>query len=375
MTRIMTSDSTIQRITRLTPLEAVLALVDAQIKAVKPQIRPMAMTEGYALAEDVVAPKRPEHPIALRDGFAVASAAFGAAGPYTPVPLLAPVCRIDVAEALPAGADAVLPVDAVVFRGERAEAVAPVMAGEGVLPAGGDAASGALMRRTGERMRSIYVAAAEAAGIKSAAVRNPSIAVVLGVEPTRRLGGMLTLLYRAVFDAGATVSSERDMTLEVAVKNESNDAIIAIGGTGSGRHDKAVHALARLGRVEMHGIAISPGETTAFGFAGERPVLLVSGRLDAALAAWLLIGRHIAAKLAGTVSDDNTMLLPLRRKLSSAIGMTEVVPVRCQNGMAEPLASGYLSFMTLAQSNGWIEVPAASEGFAEGTPVAVNPWP
>ena len=46
-------------------------------------------------------------------------------------------------------------------------------------------------------------------------------------------------------------------------------------------------------------IAVSPGETAAFGFVGTRPVLLMPGRLDSALAIWLLIGRHIIAKLSG----------------------------------------------------------------------------
>jgi molybdopterin biosynthesis enzyme len=40
-----------------------------------------------------------------------------------------------------------------------------------------------------------------------------------------------------------------------------------------------VKTLARLGQVEAHGIAVSPGETAAFGFAGARPVLLIPGRL------------------------------------------------------------------------------------------------
>lgn len=369
----MVEDSSIQRITRLTPLKAVLERIDVQVGVVKPQRWAIATTCGYTLAEDIVSSERPEHPIALRDGFAVASAAIADAGPYAPMPLPPPACRIDVGEAMPSGADAVLPLDAVVLRGERAEAVAPVTPGEGVLPAGGDAAPHSLMRRAGERMRPIDIAAMQAAGIKSALVREPRIAIVLGVEPTRYLHWVPGFLVHAVFDAGAKVSSDRD-TLEVAVASEKNDAIIAVGGTGSGRHDSAVRAFAQLGRVETHGIAISPGETTALGFAGTRPVLLVSGRLDAALAAWLLIGRHIVARLSGRVVNDNKLMLPLQRKVASAIGMTEVVPVRCEDGMAEPLAAGYLSFMTLARSDGWIVVPAASEGYAAGTPVTVRPW-
>jgi molybdopterin molybdotransferase len=370
----MVEDSSVQRITRLTPLKAVLELIDVQVEAVKPQRWAIATTGGYTLADDIVSSGRPEHPIALRDGFAVASATIADAGPYAPVPLPPPACRIDVGEAMPSGADAVLPLDAVVLRGERAEAVAPVTPGEGVLPAGGDAAPHSLMRRAGERMRPIDIAAMQAAGIKSALIREPRIAIVLGVEPTRYLHWVPGFLVHAVFDAGAKVSGDRDVTLEVAVAGEKNDAIIAVGGTGSGRHDSAVRTFAQLGRVETHGIAISPGETTALGFAGRRPVLLVSGRLDAALAAWLLIGRHIVARLSGRVVEDSKLTLPLQGKVASAIGMTEVVPVRCEDGMAEPLASGYLSFMTLARSDGWIAVPAASEGYAAGTLVTVRPW-
>ena len=371
----MIDHSSAQRISRLTPLKAVLALIDAQVEAVKPQRWNVATTLGYTLAEDVVSSQRPEHPIALRDGFAVAAAAIADASSYAPAPLPSPAHRVDLGERMPDGTDAVLPLDAVIFRGELREAVAPVVAGEGVLPAGGDAAPHSLMRRAGERMRSIDIVAVQAAKIKSALIRQPHIAVVLGVEPVIPLGGLPGLLVRSVFEAGATAANKPEMTLDVAVADSENDAIIAFGGTGSGRHDNAVHELARLGRVEIHGIAISPGQTTALGFAGARPVLLVSGRLDAALATWHLIGRHIVAKLAGGRICDKTIMLPLKRKVASAIGMTEFIPVGCTDGMAEPLASGYLSFVSLARSDGWIVVPADSEGYAAGTSVAVRRWP
>jgi molybdopterin biosynthesis enzyme len=55
--------------------------------------------------------------------------------------------------------------------------------------------------------------------------------------------------------------------------------------------------------------------------------------------------------------------------------MTELIPVRCENGMAEPLGSGYLSLTALSGSAGWIVIPPDSEGFAAGSQVAVNPWP
>jgi molybdopterin molybdotransferase len=364
-----------QRIMRLTPLATVLALIEASVQAVKPQRWNVATTLGYTLAEDVVASRQPEYPIALRDGFAVEAAAIADASSYVPVPLPPPIRRIDLGEPMPNGTDAVLPADAVVFSGEHAQAVSSVIAGDGMLQAGGDAAPYSVMRRAGEKMRSIDIVAAQAAQIKSAAIREPRIAVVLGVEPVIPLGGVPGVLVRSVFEAGASVSNKPEMTLDVAVGDLENDAIVAFGGTGTGRHDNAVQELARLGRVEMHGIAISPGQTTALGFAGTRPVLLVSGRLDAALAAWHLIGRSIVAKLAGGSIGDKTLMVPLKRKVASAIGMTEFIPVSCKDGTAEPLASGYLSFMSLTLSDGWIVAPAESEGFAAGTPVAVHPWP
>ena len=111
------------------------------------------------------------------------------------------------------------------------------------------------------------------------------------------------------------------------------------------------------------------------GLSANRPVLLVPGRLDAALAVWLLIGRHLVAKLAGGKVEDMPTILSLRRKVTSTIGMTEVIPVRCSGGMAEPLGSEYLSLTALTRSDGWILVPAESEGFAAGSEVAVNQWP
>src|SRR5262249_53307376 len=164
--------------------------------------------------------------------------------------------------------------------------------------------------------------------------------------------------------------------LTEALGDDTCDAVIGIGGTGSGRRDDAVRDLARAGKVEAHGIAVSPGETAAFGFVGRRrPVLLVPGRLDAALAVWFLLGRHLAARLAGGVIADTPVMATLRRKVTSSIGLTELMAVRADDGMVEPLGAGYLSLTALACSNGWIVVGADSEGFAAGSEVAVHRWP
>jgi molybdopterin molybdotransferase len=371
----MAVDSSIQRITRLIPLSAILALIESRVVAVKPQKCAVAAALGRTLAEDVVAAQFPPLTIALRDGFAVEAGAIADAGPYSPVPFALKPQWVEVGEPLPSGTDAVAPFDAVNDRGEAIAAVSP---GEGVLAAGGDCTPCTPLRRTGERVRAIDIAVIAAAGIAEVAVRSPRIRIACGSNmKTPLIESALDGLAHAATAAGCTVlEAQRERGgLDRALADESADAVIALGGTGSGRRDAAVKTLARLGRVEAHGIAVSPGETAAFGFADARAVLLVPGRLDAALAIWLLIGRHVAAKLAGGGVADLPVTLPLKRKVTSTIGLTELVPVSCAGGVAEPLASGYLSLQSLARSDGWIVVPAESEGFAAGTPVAVRAWP
>jgi molybdopterin molybdotransferase len=371
----MPVDSSNQRLGRLTPLSAILAFIEARVGAVASKTSALEAARGYTLAKDIVGSALPPCAIALRDGFPVDSTLVVDAGPYAPVPLPLTSRRIDVGEPLPGGTDAVLPLDAVTLHGNNAVAVAPVVAGEGALPAGGDVPAHTPLRRAGERIRAVDMAVLSATGIKEVTVRLPRVHIVWGADvrsPVIEVA-MATII-RATGEAGGVVAG-RTITLESALGDSDVDAIIAVGGTGSGQRDAAVHTLARHGHVEAHGIAISPGETAAIGFVDAKPVLLVPGRLDAALAVWVLIGRYLVAKLAGGSIEDAPQMLPLKRKVTSTIGMTELVPVRRADGMAEPLASGYLSFTALAHSDGWIAVPAESEGFAAGTAVAVNPWP
>ena len=255
-----------------------------------------------------------------------------------------------------------------------AEAVAAVAPGEGVLAAGGDAAPATALRRAGELLRALDLAVMAAAGIADVTIRAPRLVLTrASAARTPVFDAVQATLSRCAAQAGCTIGEAS--ALAEALSDNQCDAVIGIGGTGSGRRDGAVQDLARLGQVEAHGIAICPGETAAFGFVGERPVLLVPGRLDAALAVWLLIGRHLVAKLAGGRVDDLPMQATLRRKVTSTIGVTELIPVSCSDGMAEPLGSGYLSLTALARSAGWILVPADTEGFVAGSKVAVNQWP
>jgi molybdopterin molybdotransferase len=367
----------IQKIARLTPLDDVHLMIDAEVKAVTQRTIEVSAAVGRTLAVDALAPGRPAAALALQDGWAVSADETLGAGGYAPSPLMRTPSRIEAGQALPAGTDSVAPIDTVKVADGLAQVLVAVNPGDGVLPAGGDSDPTIPFRRAGERLRLTDLAAFFAAGIARITVREPRIRII----PVRG-SGIITAAARLVTAdierrGGAARLDDSGRGLGVAMAAESADAIVAIGGTGSGRNDNSVQTLAREGKLAVHGIALTPGETGAFGFVGVRPVLILPGRLDAALSLWLVVGRRVLDRLAAAKSSENepTEIMPLARKISSAVGLAEIVPIRRNAGEAEPLATKYLPLSSLARSDGWIMVPGNSEGYSAGTPVQVRPWP
>lgn len=369
-----------QRITRLAPLTDALARIDAQVAAVTPRDAKIKNALGLVLAEDVVASARmPEKPTALRDGFAVHSEWTQNASSYAPAPLAQIPARVDAGDMLPGGTDAIAPFDSVVLHDARAEIVNPVTPGDGVILAGTNAAAGEPLRRAGERLRASDIAVLDALGIERLRVREPRLHIVHTGAPNDAVAAAATLIASAARNAGAVITvGEMKMDADssgTALGHANIDAVIGIGGTGTGRNDASVQILARAGRLDFHGVGLMPGETSAFGAAAGHPVLLLPGRPDAALAGWLVLGRRLLARLSGTLEEDRPHNAILSRKIASTVGIAEIVPVRLTGNEAEPLATTVLPLRTLAQADGWIMVPAASEGYAAGTAVAVRPLP
>lgn len=373
----MAVSEAIQTIARLTPLADVLAIVDAEVKPITQRTIDVAAGAGRALAADAAAPARPASALALQDGWALSADETLGAGGYTPAQLVRTPSRVEAGQALPAGTDSVAPIDAVKVVDGRAEALAVINPGDGVLAAGGDTDSAIPLRRAGERLRATDLAAFSAAGIARITVREPRVRVL----PVRG-SGIISAAARLVTTdierrGGIARLDDSGRGLDVAMAAESADAIVAIGGTGNGRNDNSVQILTHEGRLAVHGLALTPGETAALGFVGTRPVLLLPGRLDAALSVWLLVGRRLLDRLAAAKSSENESsdVMPLARKVASTVGLAEVVPVRRNAGQAEPLAAKYLPLSSLARSDGWIFVSADSEGYSAGSPVQVRPWP
>jgi molybdopterin molybdotransferase len=368
-----------QRIARLTPVAHVLDRIAALVTPMAPRDIAVADAAGRELAADVTAlHDLPMTAIVLRDGYAVASETTADAGGYTPV-LLPAVHRVGAGDPLPSGTDAVAMPDAVALQGDRVEIQAQVTPGAGVLPPQGDVRAGTVLLKAGARLRAIDVAVLSVAGIERVPIRAPRILLLRATANADAvLDAASAMIARVIAADGAELmradeAARNDLTTDM--EHADADAIVVIGGSGSGAADRSVHTLARVGRVEAHGIAIAPGETAAFGHIGARPVLILPGRIDAALAIWLVLGRPMLAKLGGSAVAEPTFTARLTRKLASNLGLTEVVPVRMQPSGAEPIASGYLPLSSLAQADGWILITADSEGYPPGAEVVIKAWP
>lgn len=361
-----------QRISSLTPIAQVLARVEALAQPVAPREAAVADAEGRVLAADVVvtAP-RPTAPIALTDGWAVRADAVMDAGPYAPLLLVPAPTWVDAGAPMPRDADAVLAPDAVTINASGADVHAAATAGDGVLGAGADATPEHSLRLAGERLRAADVAALQAAGIARVRVREPRVRVVstAGAETD----AVALAISRAASAHGIVVIFVR--ALERALADEQTDVVITVGGTGAGRNDHSVAMLRRMGEVHIHGFGIAPGESAALGTARGHPVLMLPARLDAALAAFLIVGDALLRRLTGALTSEPAMPVRLTRKINSTIGLAEVVPVRRVADGVEPLAAGYWPAQALTRADGWMLVPPDSEGFAAGTQLEMRAFP
>jgi molybdopterin biosynthesis enzyme len=187
-------------------------------------------------------------------------------------------------------------------------------------------------------------------------------------------GGNITmmLIARSLRAAGAEVecveSDARDAAsiakvLDVATCN----LLFAIGGSGVGRTDATVLALAERGEVIAHGLALQPGRTAAIGRIGSTPVVVLPGAPDQALAVWWTL--VLPALDRWGAGQRKTASRLLAQKIASSVGIAELVLLGEEEGAWMPLAVGDLPLAAIARATAWLVVPGDSEGYAAGTPV------
>jgi molybdopterin biosynthesis enzyme len=212
---------------------------------------------------------------------------------------------------------------------------------------------------------------ARAAGMERLLVRRPRLSVVNIPATTGAVTAQLVA--ESARKAGADVvcveAAGRDPeSIAKALDAESCDLLLTVGGSGVGRTDATVTALAQRGKIIAHGLALQPGRTAAVGRIGKLPVVALPGAPDQAFAAWWTLALPVLDRLSGR-RPRKTLSLPLARKIASGVGIAEIVLLERKQGGWMPLAVGDLSLETIARAEAWLAVPGGSEGFAAGAPV------
>ena len=162
--------------------------------------------------------------------------------------------------------------------------------------------------------------------------------------------------------------------IRTAITESGADVVLISGGSSVGTEDHAPRLLAQVGELAIHGVAMRPSSPAGCGRVGETLVFLLPGNPVSCLCAYdFFAGRAI--RLRGGLSADwpyQQRRALLARKLVSAIGRVDYCRVRLRHGEVEPLAlSGASVLSSTTRADGFVVVPADSEGHAPGSEVTV----
>ena len=372
-------------------LEDAQAWVDRHAGTLGAVDLPLGGASGRILAATLACPAPlPRADRAGIDGYAVRAAdtvGASALGPLTlrladPSTTVAAgaAALIAAGAALPAGADSILGFDSAQAAGPLLEVIAPVAEGAGVERAGQQLRAGAPLLPAGRRLGPADLALLASLGLsRLAVVAAPRVRLIVagpkgGAGALDADGPMLGALVAR--DGGVpAAAASTDLRAALRTAPGACDLALVVGRTGTGADDEAPAALANAGRLERHGIALSPGGSAGLGAVGELPVLLLPGDPLACLAAYELLAGRLIRGLAGRGAALPHRLVEgaLVRKLVSTVGVTELCQVRLVGDAVEPIGVAEFGGLAAAtRGDGFVLVPAALEGYPPGARVTVH---
>lgn len=362
-----------ERPAALISIETALGWLLPRCRTVKPLALSLHEAHGRVAAESLpLSAPVPARAVALIDGWAFRAGDIAGASSYAPVFLSSEPAWVEAGQPLPDGCDCVIDPGLVERAGPAAQVIAEAVPGEGVRRAGEDVAARAAILDAGSAITSIDLMRAQRAGIAHVQARRPRVRILNTPDSDGR-SETARLIANLAAEAGASVASAdapaRDAASIAGMIKDGCDLLILIGGTGAGNSDETVAALAQRGEVFAHGIALKPGRTAALGIVNAVPVIALPGLPDQALAVWWTLALPALDHLSGR-KPRAMVTLPLARKVSSMVGMTEIVLLQQHQQSWMPLAVGDMTLDQLGRADAWLAVPGPSEGYAIGTPVA-----
>ena len=289
--------------------ERVLASVEPRV----PEDVTVADALGLVLATDAVAPHAlPRFDNSAMDGYAVRGADVVGASQSRPVRLrlageikagvpgdvevtTGTAVRIMTGAPVPAGADAIVPVEVTSEPDGHVEVHEAVEAGRHVRPAGEDVSEGDVLVEVGTELGPGELALLASVGLSPVSVRRgPRVAVVVtgdelvapeAVPAPGQIRDSNSVALRAlVAQAGADpvpypyVADDREAVREALERaGATSDLVVTSGGVSVGGYDFIKEVVAELGRIDLWRVAMQPGKPVVVGSVGEVPFLGLPG--------------------------------------------------------------------------------------------------
>ena len=397
----------------LVPVEEARERILSQIKPLQPLELPLQEAEGCVLADDVVAPGDiPDFASSAMDGFAVRSSDVAGATPSSPVELRivgraligrrpestvggGESLRIATGAPVPAGADAVVPIENCEVVADTVRILGPWPEGKHVRPAGEDVRGGEVILKAGRRIGAPELGLLATAGFSHPLVHPRPRVVVLStgdelIPPgqTPEFGQVRDsngyLLFGALREAGAVpvmagiVRDEVEDLREVVFSHlVQADAFVSSGGVSVGERDVVKAAFFRRGEMDFYKVAMQPGMPQGFGHVEGKPFFGLPGNPVSVFVSFEVFIRPVLRKMMGRRQLFRPEVTArLDADVSGPIGKTQFARVRVrrteEGWIATPTgARGSNLIATVTRANGLAIVPPGVETAAAGTEVDV----
>ncbi|MEN8581396.1 gephyrin-like molybdotransferase Glp [Burkholderia sp. RS01] len=381
----------------------------APLAAGRSQRLPLAQALGRGLAETVTAPlSLPPFANSQMDGFAIRSADVPDAGAelrvVAPVPAGASPAALEPGTAapimtgamVPAGADAVVPVERAVpaafpAPGEAATVwLPPAAAGTFIRDAGSDIEAGERALAASTFLGPGQLGLLAALGLADVLVHRPLTVLLVTtgdevVEPGEPLadgkvydanGTLLETALRqaglAVVRAGIATDNPAELRSLLRSHTASVDLIVTTGGVSKGAYEVVRQAMDGQDVAFQH-VAMQPGGPQGLGMFDGVPLLGFPGNPVSCLVSFEMFLRPVLSGLFGSPAPRPAVRARLAQPLTSPAGKHQVrrgnlLPdgtVRLEGGESSHLVRA------LAQSNALVHVPDGVGALAEGAEVEV----
>ncbi len=317
--------------------------------------------DGYAVRRDDVLGASPSSPVVLPVTGDVA------AGPASPLRVQPGVCvRIMTGAMMPAGADAVVPLEWTDGGISSVSVTRVPDAGAHVRRTGEDVAAGETVLTAGTHLGAAQIGIAAAVGRSRVLVRpRPRVVVVSTgselVEAGQPVGaGRIAdsnspALTAAAIEAGAIayrvgIVPDDPRTLAATLEDQlvRADVLVTSGGVSVGAYDVVKEVLSRLGTVQFDKVAMQPGMPQGFGTIGpdSTPVFGLPGNPVSALVSFEAFVRPALRRMLG--------VLPLERPRVRAVAGAD---------LTAPLAKqAFLRVRLEARDGAYVVTPVSGAG-------------